>query len=114
MGAPQLLLGISAVCELANLATDGGHHVEEDLVESQRAAGEKFQHTKELFLIGDRKCHSTLQPATRGKVAPRKGWVEGQLADPHRLAACPNSPGQFGSRTDDQPLRRLHKTAQVR
>ena len=87
-----------AIDELADLAPQVGHHLEQSLVGRTRHAAEKLEHAQAFAAHQDRNGKPGSQ-SVRGRRCPARGIrVMGQLADPGALAGRPDPAGKAGIR----------------
>src|SRR6185369_15177840 len=86
----QRLLGFLADHELADLATNVRHHVEQVLVRLLDLPAEEFDHTENLTIDSDGETEGRMQPVSGSNVSSREVCLLNHVGNPRRFADGPD------------------------
>ena len=90
----DLLLGLLALDELADLAADGREHLEQVLIGLLDLAAEGLDDAQDVAADDDREAEGAVQALAGRGPSPREVRVRDDVPDPGRLAARPDAAGQ--------------------
>src|SRR6266851_5709943 len=90
----QILFGLLARHELADLAADDTHHLQQRRIGIADFAAEEFQHGEGDVARQDRKGERTMQSGPGGEWGPLETFVPAHVRYPVRRAAHPHLPHQ--------------------
>src|SRR5437588_5319901 len=80
--------------EMADLASDGAHHLQQFVIALQNRASEELQDADHLAFHLHRKGKATVQSRRGSGPAAREISIEGNVIDPRRFARLPHTAGK--------------------